>query len=100
MLFLDKQEKFFKKFQTGFLKHWGSRVSVEGAPERGGLGDLVSFLMSASLTLQHSVIYFSLFSIQLQMTLQSCTEFVGQVLFVLFLSLIQIPMCSSMPRPW
>ena len=73
---------------------------MEGAPERGGLGDLFSFLMSASLTLQHSVIYFSLFSIQLQMTLQSCTEFVGQVLFVLFLSLIQIPMCSSMPRPW
>lgn len=74
-----------RKFLKGFLKDWwgGGGGSVDGDPERDRLGNLISFLTSAILT-QHSVIHFPLFSIQLKMTLQSCTEFVQEIVFVLF----------------
>lgn len=52
--------------------------------ERVGLGNLISSLMSAILTLQHSVIYFLLFSGQLKTTLQGCAEFAGYISLVLF----------------
>lgn len=86
MLFLDKWEKFFAyEFQRGSLKQGGGRGSVEDDAESVGLGNFISSLMSAILTLQHSVIYFPLFVGRLKTTLQSGTEFVGYISLVLFL---------------